>query len=705
MPSTIHALRLRALRAVMNQRQFVFMWAVIAFASGIALYFSIGFEPSLAMSGACVVACLQATVLFRRHIVARHILMALTLAAFGLFWANWHTARHEVVVLEKSLPPKMISGTISAIEFLPLGQRITLDNVTIDGLDARRTPARVRLSMRAKKMTSMDIGARVQLRAGLLPPMGPILKSGFDFSRYFYFRGIGAVGYGMNPVTVLAPPELSGFWQRWEDIRVRLTKRIRAVLSPEHAAIASGLITGDDAGISRESYDALKASNLLHIIAISGSHMVVIAGVVFFVMRMLLLLIPALGGRVMAKQVAAAITMVAISAYLCVTGVDVSALRAYIMVMFLLLSVLVARELQPMRALMMTALIMLLWDPSDLFEPGFQLSFAATMAMLAVAQTAWMRDRSRDAPSLLARWIYALPWLALISVIAEAVTAPLVMHMFNQFSVYGIVSNTIAGPVVSFLIMPAVALFFVLLPLGLESWALHILDAGIGLLLDVARMVSSWQGALVYVPSQPAWAVAIYALALSWLCLWHGRARLLAVPVMIATTLTYLLVPLPQMIVSADMRHIVMMENAEPKLASGRNYAMIPEMLAHAMGQEKLNYLQPSAQWQCEGKGRTRRCLWTGDAQRVFFDFTWDKTSAACDQARAAKADLMITDAYFLRCKGVRIISPYDRRVNGAYSWWHDENRNTLRLQTTRMIQGHRPWSAATRPWSFEKYD
>ena len=695
MPSLFTRFYQRSVLALRAQRHSRFLWAVVAFTSGIALYFGLGDEPPLGLLAVVVLALLNGAVIIRHY--RRRLLVTLLLGvaciAFGCFWAAWHTARHPVVTMEKSLSPREVSGVIEAIEYLPMGQRLTLDEVRIHGIDPERTPQRVRLSLRLKKIPELAVGARVSLKAGLLPPMGPILAGGFDFSRYFYFRGIGAVGYGLGTITVLQEPTLSGFWQFWEQARYRLSTRIRAALPPEHAAIATGLITGDDSAITQENYDILKAANLLHIIAISGSHMVVIAGVVFVSLRLLLLAVPGFGLSVRAKQLAAAITMVAITAYLCVTGVEISALRAYIMMMLLLLAVLVARSMQPVRALMITALIMLLYDPSDLFEPGFQLSFAATLAMVAIAQTALLRDDARRGASLLSRWVYALPYLALISLVAEWVTAPLVMHMFNQFSVYGTLANMVAGPVVSLIIMPAVAMFFVLLPVGGEGLALVVLNAGIGLLMDVARMVAHWPGALHYVPSQPAWAMAVYALALAWVCLWHGRARWLALPVMLAATLTFTTVRMPDMVVSQDMRHVVLRVNDLPTLASGRNYAMVPEMLAHAMGQEKLTYTPPSDAWQCTGKARTRRCVWQAAHQRVFFDFTWDKSGSVCEEARAANADMLITDAYGVHCKGLRQIGPYDRRRNGAYSWWFDDKK----MRTTRELQGTRPWSTLTR--------
>lgn len=117
-----------ALRA---QRPYRFLWSVVAFASGIALYMSFPVEPPVGLLALVVLLLVNAAVLLRRYRRFVWAVLGLACIAFGCFWAGWHTARPPVTVLEKSMPPRTVTGVIASVEFLPMGQRITLEGVTI----------------------------------------------------------------------------------------------------------------------------------------------------------------------------------------------------------------------------------------------------------------------------------------------------------------------------------------------------------------------------------------------------------------------------------------------------------------------------------------------------------------------------------------------------------------------------------------------
>lgn len=697
MPNLFHEFFASIKHGLLKQQGTALLWAVVAFVTGIGLYFAWPSEPALGATGFGVVASLSLAVLLKGRPWLRKAVLGGAILCFGMFYASWHASSVDTVMLRKTLPVRDVSGEVTEIEFLKTGLRLTLKDVTIADFPAEETPKQVRLSVRSKKPLMVEIGMRVRLRAGLLPPAGPMMEGGFDFARYFYFRNIGAVGYGLNPITVEKPAEIEGFRAFWQHARHRLSSNIRAHLPPVHAAIATGLITGDDSAIDKDTYEVLRAANLLHIIAISGSHMVVIAGVAFLLFRMVFLCLPGFGLRLSAKKLAAFCTLLAITAYLLITGVEISALRAYVMMVFILLAVMLGRTVRPLRALMMTAAIMLLYDPSDLMEPGFQLSFAATLAMIAVAEPAFLRFLKQDDMPLLKRLTYSLPWVLLVSVVAEWVTAPLVVYMFNQFSPYGMLANALAGPVVSVLIMPFVALYFLTVPFGMEAVSLWVLNQGIGLLLDIAHFVASFAHSLLFVPSQPGIFIGVYGLGLVFLCLWKGRARWLALPVMVLCSASFLITRTPDLVISPDMRHIVARLDGQMHLLNGRYYALVPTMLAHAMGMEKLPSASKHAAFACEGKKRERRCVAQTQKGPIILDFTWDKTEAACALAKEKKAWLLVTDSFFLRCKGqegLHVLTPWLRRVNGAYSFWFDAKGNIAKQQTTRDLTGKRAWSS-----------
>ena len=152
-----------------------------------------------------------------------------------------------------------------------------------------------------RKDTAPPVGSFVALKAHLSPPLAPLRPGGYDFARDMYFQRIGASGYALGKITVAAAPVAGGFWLRYaaviDSMRETIDKRIRAELPGDEGAIASALITGKRDAISTPVNDAMYVSSLAHVLSISGYHMAVVAGIVFFFIRAGLALIPSLASR------------------------------------------------------------------------------------------------------------------------------------------------------------------------------------------------------------------------------------------------------------------------------------------------------------------------------------------------------------------------------------------------------------------------
>src|SRR4029077_18094589 len=118
------------------------------------------------------------------------------------------------------------------------------------------------------------------------PPLRPLRPGGYDFSRDLYFQRIGATGFALGAVKTVTPPVPPGAWLRYatfsESIRDAIDARIRVDLSGDAGSIASELITGERREISAPVNDAMYISGLGHVLSISGYHMALVAGVVFF---------------------------------------------------------------------------------------------------------------------------------------------------------------------------------------------------------------------------------------------------------------------------------------------------------------------------------------------------------------------------------------------------------------------------------------
>lgn len=661
-----------------------FLWVPVCFAAGIALYFDLPAEPPRWVFPLLTALFLMAAFALRR--LALPIMLALLLAAAGASLAQYRIHAHAPTMLREALTPRPVIGVVRDIERTQAGVRLLMSNVTVDDLPSELTPKQVRLSVKFKKgaeFTLPNIGDAIHIRAGLMPPMGPALPGGFDFARYFYFRDIGAVGYGLPPWEVLGNQNAQTLEARFWSWRAQLTDRIVRTIGIERGGIAAGLITGDGRAISDADFDALRASNLYHIIAISGEHMVIVSGVIFIGLRLLFLLLPGrISLRPEGKSILAAITLVLVTLYLFVTGLPTSAVRAYVMIALVLLAIILRRHIDPMRSLSIAAFLMLAYDPAMLLDPGFQLSFAATLAIIALVEArvftlppAIERGRIRMA-------MHHLLTLVLVAVVAEAATAPFAISMFNNFSMYGVLANSIATPLVSLFLMPVVALFFLLLPLGLEGFALQLLDYGIRALLALARFVSSLPHAQQFVPSMPGLGLALFTLGLLWLCLWRSRARRFGLIPAVLGVISIALTHTPDMLVSGSLKQIAFRAGDTHVLARGRVDSMVPEMWANGLGYAELTKAEPP-HWRCDALG----CVAKLDQQIIAFPI--DLTALTEDCSRAS---VIISSRAPVKCDSrVMILDGDALSDNSVSAFW--VMGNSIRMEQSADWQGARPWS------------
>ncbi len=261
--------------------------------------------------------------------------------------------------------------------------RLTLDQVVLADTDPDRVPRRVRVSLHGDQpFLTPEPGARVALTGHLSPPEGPGEPGGFDFQRHAWFLSIGAVGYTRNPALLLEPrPE--GVLPLLH-LRMRLSRAIQERITGEPGAFAAAVMTGDRSGISTETLETLRRTNVAHLLAISGLHMGLLTGFVFLCLRSGLSLIPPLALRIPTKKIAAVGALAAGAFYLAVAGGNVATERAFIQVAVMFTAVLLDRRAVTLRSVAIAALIVLAHRPESLLGPGFQMSFAATTALVAV---------------------------------------------------------------------------------------------------------------------------------------------------------------------------------------------------------------------------------------------------------------------------------------------------------------------------------
>ncbi len=509
--------------AALAQRGHLLAWVPVCLACGIGGYFAAPAEPGRAGYLALAVLALAALLLARRVGAAlAPLAVGIVLVAMGAGLAGWraHAVAEPVLGFRYYGP---VEGRIVGIDRSASDAlRLTLDRVRLDGMSPARTPARVRVSLHGdQRWLEPETGLTVILTGHLGPPSGPAEPGGFDFRRAAWFAGIGAIGYTRTPVLPLAAPAEIGPALGVTRIRLGISGAVQAELPGETGAFAAAIMTGDRAGMSQETLAALRASNLAHLLAISGLHMGLLTGFVFALIRYGCALVPPLALRLDSKKPAAAVALVVAAVYLALSGGNVATERAFIMVAVFLVAVLLGRRALTLRGVAVAAVIVLALRPEALTGPGFQMSFAATVALIAVFGALQGQDR-RWLPA----WLRPVAAVVLSSLVAGLATAPIAAAHFNIFSHYGLAANLLSVPLMGALVMPAAVLAACLAPFGLAWIGLWMMDLGLRWILGVAHAVAGLEGAVGHVPVPHPAVLPVLALGLCWMILWQGRLRL-----------------------------------------------------------------------------------------------------------------------------------------------------------------------------------
>ncbi|MBI1273917.1 MAG: DUF4131 domain-containing protein [Alphaproteobacteria bacterium] len=501
------------------------LWAPVAMGLGVGVYFALPFEPWRAVLSAAPLA-LAAGLFAQRLGAPGYAWMGLFFALLGFNAAQLSAILHAGPMVDYAMHGRMVQGRVLAIDAVEGKSRLLLDRLEVQYLAPSDTPARVRITVKQPPAALPRPGARIELKASLSPMSGPVAPGAYDFRRHGYFDGRGAVGWARGDVKVLERPEAGGLDTLAETLRTVIAERVDARLEGDSAAVTTALLNGEQTGIGDAAMAAMRASGLVHLLSISGVHIGLVAGLVFFAVRGLLALVPFLALRFPIKKWAAAVALAAILAYTWLVGAPVPTVRSALMTGIVLLAVLVDRRALSMRLIALAAAVVLLLFPHAMLGPSFQMSFAAVLGMIAVyesRQQDWLELAQRRSPFW--RGILYLGGIAGTSVIATAMTTPFTLYHFQVMNWYGVVANMLAVPLTGFWIMPAALLSYLLMPLGLEGWAVTVMGWGVEAMLAIARTVAAWPGAVATIPLMPPAALLAIVAGGLWLCLWRTGLR------------------------------------------------------------------------------------------------------------------------------------------------------------------------------------
>ncbi len=524
-----------------TQRQRLALWVPVLFGLGIGVYFIVPAEPSgglllflggLIAAGAALLALLGPT--------GRILLIAVLILVAGFEAAALRSRAVAAPVLSGEMTVNVEGRIVGLDRSASDRPRMLLDRVVIHGLDPGRTPARVRISV--DETTPEEVlqpGLRVLGQARLSPPASPAEPGGFDFRRLAWFERIGAVGYARTPMLETEGSDHSGFHQLTFRLRMAFSAHIQRQIPGQSGAFAAAILSGDRSEIDRSVEEALRVSNLYHIVSISGLHMTLLSLAVFAIIRYGLSLVPWLALNWPLKKIAAWAALVAGGAYLAISGFDVPAQRAYVMTACVLVAVLLDRPALSMRSVALAGLIVLVVAPESLMMAGFQMSFAATVALIATFEAlrgqAWWQATQTEP-----RWRLVKPVLAatMTSLAAGMATAPIAAFHFNAMYQYGLLANLLAAPAMGMVVMPGAVVAVLAMPLGLDWLPFQAVGWGMAYVIRVAEFVAGLNGAVMGIPDGPPVTLALLCAGGLFIVLWQGRGRWAGLlPILLAAVL------------------------------------------------------------------------------------------------------------------------------------------------------------------------
>ena len=423
----------------------------------------------------------------------------------GFVWAWWVAAG----MLAQSLPAQLEGvdvGVEGVIVSLPdrdaARSRFQFEVerlITPEGEAA--SPGRVMLSWYARPPPELRAGERWHFTVRLKRPHGMFNPGGFDYEAWLFRHRLRATGYvreaGDNRLLAA-----DAWAQPVDRLRQSLSRTMGTALAGrEYAGLVEALALGERGHISQDQWRVLTATGTNHLVAISGLHVGLVAGLVFFFARRAWLLWPRLALRWPAPKAGAVAGMAAALLYAAMAGFSVPTQRALSMVAVVMAGVLLQRRVRPAHGLAAALLLVLLWDPLAVMEAGFWLSFAA-VAVIFYGMGGRLAPRG---------WWWRWGRVQLLVAVG---LLPLMLILFQRVSLVAPLANIVAVPWVSLVVVPLTLLGTLLLEVwfDLGAWVLVLAEGALGVLWPLLTWLGQGPFAQWSQHVPPLWALAPAAL-------------------------------------------------------------------------------------------------------------------------------------------------------------------------------------------------
>jgi competence protein ComEC len=471
------------------------------------------------------------------------VLWALFMGLRRSVWGSWVVFALFFLLgafsIHSYLHPKVSPSHIS--------QFIGLDRISLEGAVGRppqASPERTQLLIQAEKVilsdrhipvdghlliflkevnSSFHIGDRLRFLCRLYSPHGFHNPGGFSYERHLAYERIHAIGFLSEEKNWVKIGEGFGnpILLRIEGWRDHIRNFLRKESHPKSSGIFEALVLGEQGNIPEEVKDHFIITGIAHLLAISGDQFGIVAFLSFSLFIWILKRSEFLLLSISVRKWAAGLTIPCILLYAFIAGGGISVIRAMIMVVTFLFSILLNRERNLLHTLALAAFLILIFSPPSLFDVSFQLSFLAVVSIVYGVPRILQEVKKEGIPLPQKTswkqniWRYFKLSL-LVTAVAMLGTSPFVLLHFNRISLIGLVTNLFIIPYVGFLIVPlslmASILSFFFYPLA--TLLIHLNDFLTLILLKIVAFFASIPFASFFVSTPTALEIILFYLLL-----------------------------------------------------------------------------------------------------------------------------------------------------------------------------------------------
>lgn len=535
-------------------------WLPFWFGVGIALYFALPTEPNMWLTLGIFELWLVLFYIFRfKNLHYFFIAGLLVLSGFLNIQAQTlYKARHIENIDGRTTT--YIQGKIQNISYSETGKTRLLLEDAADFEKSLHGNFRITVLPVPK---NLQIGQCVEMIATLFPREPLPVLNGYRLDRKYFYENLSAIGY-TNSETFLIDCKKSdsenSFMMRLNNLRQNLANHIGTKLNFAQSGVAKAVLIGEKTQIPKQIINNYRDSGLAHFLSVSGLHLGAIAGLIFFVIRFLLALFPAIALKYDIKKIAAFCAIVFSALYLLISGMAIPAQRAFVMTTVVLIGIMFNRQAISLRMVSFAALVVLVIAPQALISISFQMSFAAVYALVAFYESHKRKTYHK-------RSVFGIIWLYLCGIVvcdfvASLATAPFSLYHFHRLAIYTSLGNLLAGPLIGLYLMPMILFCLVAMVFGVATYPLQALGWGISMLNRITDWVAHLPHSVWQTDALPLWSLLLIVCGGFWLCVWQQRWRRWGlIPIFIGILPLFMPPKIPDMVFSPKAENIAVRDN------------------------------------------------------------------------------------------------------------------------------------------------